>query len=70
MTERKLGTSPWLQRRDLGLMPSMVPSKHSARITRHQQEVMTSKLLLYTLTCIVYSQLFVLTPNVLSKYVL
>lgn len=70
MTVRNLRISLRLQGRDLGLMPSVVPSKRSARITRHQQEVMTSKLLLYTLTCIVDSQLFVLTPNGLSKYVL
>lgn len=66
MTERRLRISPWLQGRDLGLTPPMVPSKHSARITRYQQEVMNSKVVTHTFFIyytIVYLQLFCVNPS-------
>ena len=68
MTERNLRIRLRLQGRGLELLPSVVPNKHSARIIR--QAAVTSKLLLYTLTYIVYSEIFVLTPHGLSKYIL
>lgn len=49
----------------MGLTPSMVPSKHSARITRYQQEVMNSKVVTHFLLHNCSS--FMLTPHTLGK---